>query len=290
MGLLQGYALQVTLMVLISSFFTDQHSLPIPENISIESINLKHILHWEALKVPGNVTYSVESQGEYESRYMKFYWHKTENCQEISANWCNVTAEVSANVFYKFRVRSELGKQLSDWAELEPPFHRKKTLLNPPKVDLQVSELNLVAYIEDNRPNFQFIIFYWQKGREDNIKCKKTNSYASSTFLEKAQEGKEYCAEVIAHASPINRNSSKSKTVCVQVQELKQTWLFTGLLCVFGVVLAIVPIVLAAWKSAAVIRYFCCPDEDIPDALKEPDVSQKMFKNYYSSEKKSEEI
>ncbi|XP_073432608.1 interleukin-20 receptor subunit beta [Dendrobates tinctorius] len=290
MDMLQGYILLVTLVNLISGSLADQQLLPAPENISIVSINLKHFLHWDPVTVLGNVTYSVESQGEYESIYMKHYWHETEKCQKISVHRCNVTAEVSASVLYKFRVRSELGNQHSSWAELEPPFHRKTTHLIPPTINLQVSGLNLVAYIEDYGPNFHFFIFYWQKGKEDNMKCKKTISYDSSIFLEKAEEGKEYCAEVIAHASSINKNSSGSQTVCIQVQGRKQSGLYTGLLCVFGIVLAFVPIFLAVWKSATVIRYFCCPDEDIPDVLKEPNVHQKMFKNYYSVKDKSQEI
>ncbi|XP_073530388.1 interleukin-20 receptor subunit beta isoform X2 [Phyllobates terribilis] len=227
---------------------------------------------------------------EFESLYMNHYWHKTENCQKISVLRCNVTADVSASVLYKFRVRSELGNLESSWAELEPPFHRNTTRLIPPTVDLQVSGLNLVAYIEDYGPNFQFFIFYWQKGKEDNMKYKKTSSYDSSIFLEKAEEGKEYCAQVIAYASSINKNSSNSQTVCIQVQEVKQSGLYIGLLCVFGVVLAFVPIVLAVWKSATVIRYFCCPDEDIPDVLKEPYVGQKMLTNYSSGKDKSKEV
>ncbi|XP_077147414.1 interleukin-20 receptor subunit beta [Ranitomeya variabilis] len=290
MGMLQGYVLLVTLVVLISSSLTDQQSLPTPENISIVSINLKHFLHWDPVAVLGNVTYSVESQGEFERVYLNHYWHETENCQKISVHLCNVTAEVSASVPYKFRVRSELGNQQSSWAELEPPFHRKATHLIPPTMNLQVSGLNLVAYIEDYGPNFHFFICYWQKGKEDNMKCKKTSSYDSSIFLEKAEEGKEYCAEVIAYASSINRNSSSSQTVCIQIQGVKHSGLYTGLLCVFGIVLAFVPIVLAVWKSATVIRYFCCPDEDIPDVLKEPNVHQKMLKNYYSVKDKSQEV
>lgn len=283
MGMCQGYVPQVMLIVLISGSLADQYTLPAPENISMVSINLKHFLHWDPVMGAGNVTYSVQSQGEYESIYMDYYWHEPENCRNISAQRCNVTDEVFANVMYKFRVRSILGSQLSAWAELEPPFNRKTTLLTPPKVDLQVSGLNLVAHIEDYGPHFHFFVYYWQKGKKDDMKCKKTSSYNTSTFLEKAEEGKEYCAEVIAHASLINKNSSSSDTVCVQVKERKQSGLFTGLLCVFGVVLAFVPMAFAGWKAATVIRYFCCPDEEIPDVLKDPYMGRRMLKNDYSS-------
>ncbi|XP_075717303.1 interleukin-20 receptor subunit beta isoform X2 [Rhinoderma darwinii] len=227
---------------------------------------------------------------EYESLYMKHYWHDLENCQDISAHQCNVTDEVFASVLYKFRVRSMLGNQQSAWAELEPPFNRKTSLLIPPKVDLQVSGLNLVAQIEDYGPYFNFFVFYWQKGKQDDVKSKKTSSYNISTFLEKAEEGKEYCAKVIAHANPINKNSSSSDTVCIQVKEVKQSGLFTGLLCLFGVVLAFVPMGFAAWKAVTVMRYFCCPDEDIPDVLKESYVGQRMLKNDNSSKETSGEI
>ncbi|XP_040283549.1 interleukin-20 receptor subunit beta [Bufo bufo] len=284
-----GNELQVILIALISGSLADQNLFPAPENISMVSTNLKHFLHWDPVMVAGNITYSVQAQGEYESIYMKDHWHDPENCQEISAHQCNVTDEVSASVLYRFRVRSILDNQVSAWVELEPPFNRKTTLLIPPRVDLQVSGLNLVANIEDYGPYFQFYIFYWQKGKKDDTKCKKISSSNTSTFLEKAEEGKEYCAEVIAFASPINKNSSGSDAVCIQVKEVNKSGLFTGLLCVFGVVLAFVPMVLAIWKSANMIRYFCCPAEDVPDVLKGPYIGERMLQNYYSSKDDSEE-
>ncbi|KAG9494531.1 hypothetical protein GDO78_002057 [Eleutherodactylus coqui] len=125
MAMFQGFVLQVILIVLISGSSADQHLLPAPENISMVSINLKHFLHWDPVMVDGNVTYSVQSQGEFESVYMPNNWYEPENCQEISAHQCNVTDEVSATVLYKFRVQSVLGNQLSAWKELEPPFNRK---------------------------------------------------------------------------------------------------------------------------------------------------------------------
>ncbi|KAG9494530.1 hypothetical protein GDO78_002056 [Eleutherodactylus coqui] len=118
--------------------------------------------------------------------------------------------------------------------------------------------------------------------------CKRINGYNTFAFLEKAEEGNEYCAEVIAHASPISKNSSSSDVVCVQVEERLN--LFTGILCLFGVLLALVPLALAVWKSAIIVRYFCSPDEDIPDVLKEPDMDRRMLKNYYSLKDKSKEI
>ncbi|KAM3930995.1 interleukin-20 receptor subunit beta [Leptodactylus fuscus] len=289
MGRLQGYELLVILMVLIPGFLAD-HQLPAPENISIVSINLKHFLQWDPVMVAGNLSYSVESQGEYEKRYTTGYWHPIENCQEISAYQCNVTEEVFASVSYSFRVQAKLGNQISAWAELDPPFNRKTTLLIPPKVELQVDKQNLLVYIEDYGPDFQFFIFYWQTEKKDEMKCKKTNNYNTYTFLEQAEAGKEYCADVIAHARPISKNSSRSEPVCVQVKDGERSGVFIALLSVFVVILVFVPMVLAVWKSATTMHYFCCPDEDIPDVLKEPYTDRRMLKHHYSSKNNTEEI
>ncbi|XP_069830066.1 interleukin-20 receptor subunit beta isoform X2 [Dendropsophus ebraccatus] len=288
MGMLRGYVVQVILIAWISGSLADQILLPAPENISMVSINMKHFLHWDPVMVAGNVTYSVQSQGEFESQYMNHTWHKASNCQKISAHQCNVTDEVFASVMYKFQVRAILGNQQSAWAELEPPFNRKTTILTPPKLNLQVSGLNLVAQIEDYGSHFQFYVFYWQKGKEDDRRVIKPSTSFTSTFLGEVKQGKEYCAEVIAHARPINRNSSSSDTVCVQVDE--QSGLFTGLLCVFGVVLALAPMVFACWKATTVMQYICCPNEEIPDALKELYVGERMLKNCDSGKDNTEEI
>ncbi|XP_071999554.1 interleukin-20 receptor subunit beta isoform X1 [Engystomops pustulosus] len=279
----------VLLVVFITGSLADLQLLPSPVNISMVSINLKHTLHWDPVMVPGNVTYSVQTQGEFESRFVSHYWHEIKNCWNISAHKCDVTQEVSTSVMYKFRVQTLQGDRLSAWAELDPPFNRRSTLLTLPKVELQVSELNLVAQIKDYGADFTFFIFYWKKGGEDDVNCITTSSYDVSTYLEKAEEGKEYCAEVIAYARPINRNSSRSDTVCVQVKGAKQSVVFITLLSIFGVVLVFVPIVLGVWKFAYVLRYYCCPDEDIPEMLKEPNMGQRMLRNSHSSED-SEEI
>ncbi|XP_056419075.1 interleukin-20 receptor subunit beta [Hyla sarda] len=272
------------------SMRVDQHLLPAPANLFMVSINLKHFLYWDPVTVAGNITYSVQSQGEFETIYLKDTWHEAENCQEISTKQCNVTDEVSAGVLYRFKVRAILGDQRSDWAELEPPFDRKTTILTPPKVDLQVSGLNLVVHTEDYGPSFQFFVFYWQKGKKEDKKAIKPSSFSTSTFLEEAEQGKEYCAEVIAYASTIFRNSSSSEPVCVQVKQLQPSGLFTGLLCVFGIVLAFLPMVLVGRKVKNVMLYVCCPDEEIPAVLTEPCINVRMRKSHDTNKESTEEL
>ncbi|XP_075057647.1 interleukin-20 receptor subunit beta [Mixophyes fleayi] len=297
MGTLQGFIPQVMLVCLVSTsvVYSEQDLLPSPENISVVSINLKHILHWEPISVArGNVTYSVQTQGEFERRYMNGSWHEADQCQSISAHHCNVTEEVKANVFYNFRVRSELGDQISAWVELEPLFHRNTSLLIPPKVNLQASGLNLHANIEDYGSSFQCFVFLWKKGKEDEVKSIKTSTtsyilqrHTTSIFVTKVEGGNEYCAQVIAYAIPISKNSSRSDPVCIHVQALNHSVLFIGFLCVFGVLIVLVPLALGGWKAFSVMRYSCFPDEDIPDVL-DP-ITQRMVKNNYSIQDKYEE-
>ncbi|PIO34213.1 hypothetical protein AB205_0178570, partial [Aquarana catesbeiana] len=106
--------------------FLEPDLLPPPENVFIHSTNLIHILHWKPLpKSWGNVTYSVQSQGEYERVYKNHTWNDIYQCQSISEHQCNVTYDVAANVLYAFRVRSEQEVQrTSVWAEMEKLFNR----------------------------------------------------------------------------------------------------------------------------------------------------------------------
>ncbi|XP_063771574.1 interleukin-20 receptor subunit beta [Pseudophryne corroboree] len=267
-----------------------QDLLPAPENISMVSVNLKHILHWDPVfVVGGKVTYAVQTQGEFESIYVPERWHHVEQCQSTSALQCNVTEDVAASVVYRFRIRSELGNQTSAWVQLQPPFHRNTSLLIPPKLKLDSIGLNLIANIEDYGSSFEFFVFYWQKGKEDEVKSIKTSRHTTSTFVTKVEGGYDYCARVIAYAIPITKNSSSSSDrVCIHVPDLTRLALYIALPCMFGVLLICVPLVWGGWKVLSAMRYSCCPDVEIPDVLKEPN-ARKMANINYSRQEKCEQ-
>ncbi|KAM4771904.1 interleukin-20 receptor subunit beta [Rhinophrynus dorsalis] len=276
--------LQVMLIVItcVPVTTTEQAALPAPENISITSTNLKHFLSWNpVIAHQGNVTYSVEFQGEYERTLKTPRWHEVEKCQAISAQQCNVTDDIAASVPYILRVRAELGNQTSMWATMTQPFNRNTSVLIPPVISLHARELHLILDIEDFGRSFNFYVFYWRKGSEDKVKS-LTKSYARAIFLSKVEEGEKYCAQVIAYARPINRNSSRSLPVCVTVQAPRPPDIVIVLVSLIGVIVGFILLSLLVWKCFRMMWYSCCPQVDIPDSLNEPFSPQKMIRINYS--------
>ncbi|XP_072266197.1 interleukin-20 receptor subunit beta [Pyxicephalus adspersus] len=269
----------------------DADWLPPPENVSIVSINLNHILHWQPIpKSWGNVTYSVQSQGEFERFYKNNTWNDVSDCLSISKHQCNVTSEVAGNVLYAFRVRSEQEDQrTSVWAEMVPLFNRETSILIPPKITLQAHGSNSLRLdILDFGEYFQFYVYIWQKEKEDQVKSMKLNRMVTSTSFDQLEGGSEYCVNVIAYAVPINKNSSRSDSVCAKVPALGHKALIIGLVLAF--VFALVPLALVARKVIRALLYSCCPQVDIPDVLKEPYIGQKMVNSFYAGEEKCDSM
>ncbi|KAG8445557.1 hypothetical protein GDO86_010362, partial [Hymenochirus boettgeri] len=254
--------------VFISVSLLAQAKLPSPRNLSMKSINMKHSLYWDPVFIAHeNVTYSVQFQGEYESTYKVKLWNDVDGCQSILSLWCNMTEEIASNVQYKIRVRAELGDQVSDWANLSKPFLRNASLLTPPTIKFKTAGPPLILDIENFGPYFLFYLFYWKKGKEEEVVSKKMNRQVTSFHLEKVEEGYEYCAQVIAYAIPIQRNSSKSSTVCAAVQVSGLSSFTIALISFFGIVIGLVLLCALMYILFRLMNYSCCPQGEIPETL-----------------------
>ncbi|XP_053565733.1 interleukin-20 receptor subunit beta isoform X2 [Bombina bombina] len=247
-----------------------QALLPFPENISMESINLKHFLSWNPVPVSwGNVTYSVQFQGEYERRYKNQSWNEAVDCQAIVSNWCNLTKDIATNVPYKLRVRTEIENQTSDWKYLQPYFIRSSTHLTQPVIQLRARGLNLFVDVQDLGPYFKYFVFYWRKGQED-VEYSLTSN-VNEIHLGAMESGSQYCVQVIAHAYPIEKNSSTSLPDCIAVQSTGLTdkiisYIFTFCAIIAGLVL----MPLLSWYMIRRLHYICCPQVDVPNTLMDP--------------------
>ncbi|XP_053315770.1 interleukin-20 receptor subunit beta [Spea bombifrons] len=259
------YTLRVVLcMTLMTS--TEGDVIPVPQNIQINSTNLKHVLSWTPLSpVWGNVTYTVEFQGEFE-RNKDGTWNEAAHCHSISVPWCDVTEDMASNVLYHLRVRAEVEKKTSDWPELNTTFRRNTTVLVPPNINISVREFQLTMDIEDLGPLFRYHIFFWKKGQEE-MKTLVADRQATGIYLSDAEPASEYCAYVIAHALLIAINSSRSAQSCVRVPANKPSRVFIGIMSFLGVIAGLVLLALLLWKAFRLLHFSCFPEVDIPEAL-----------------------
>ncbi|XP_014306469.1 interleukin-20 receptor subunit beta isoform X1 [Myotis lucifugus] len=144
--------------------------LPAPQNLSIQSTNMKHLLTWSPVIMAGEtIHYSVEYQGEYESLFMSHIWIPSSRCSPTTVPECDVTDDITATVPYNLRVRAILGSQTSAWSILKPPFNRNSTILTPPGMEVTKDGFHLVVKLEDLGPQFEFLVAYWR--REPGAKC-----------------------------------------------------------------------------------------------------------------------
>ncbi|XP_005367885.1 interleukin-20 receptor subunit beta [Microtus ochrogaster] len=251
--------------------------LPAPQNLTVLSTNMKHLLMWSPVAQPREtVSYSVEYQGEYESLYTSHLWIPSSRCSPTDSLECDVTDDITATVPYNFRVRAMLGSQTSAWSTLEPPFNRNSTVLIPPRMVVTEYGLHLVIKLEDLGPLFEFLVFYWRKEPDATEHFKVVKSGDSPLHLGTMEPGATYCVKAQARVNAIGRHSAFSQTRCVKMQG-ESLPLALALAAFVGFMLVLMGVLFSIWKMGQLLRYSCCPSVVLPDTLKITSSSQKLI-------------
>ncbi|XP_006907273.1 interleukin-20 receptor subunit beta isoform X2 [Pteropus alecto] len=284
--------------------------LPAPQNLSVQSTNMKHLLMWNPVTVPGEVIdYSVEYQGEYETLYVSHIWIPSNCCSPTKDPECDITDDITATVPYNLRVRATLGSQSSAWSTLEYPFNRNSTILTPPEMEITKDGFHLVINLEDLGPQFEFLVAYWKRepgaksfslaclGAADTsvfqINCMISKAYEAGTslsrehvkmvrsggipvHLETMEPGATYCIKAQTFVKAIGRQSAFSQAECVKVQG-ETLPLVLALFMFVGFMLILVVVPLFIWKMGRLLQSSCCPVVVLPDTLKITDSPQKLI-------------
>ncbi|XP_058405084.1 interleukin-20 receptor subunit beta [Diceros bicornis minor] len=250
--------------------------LPAPQNLSVQSTNMKHLLTWSPVIVPGEVIdYSVEYQGEYESLYMSHIWIPSSWCSPTEDPECDITDDITATVPYNLRVRATLGSQTSAWSALKHPFNRNSTILTPPRMEVTKNGFHLVIELEDLGPQFEFLVAYWRRepGAKEHVKTVRSGGIP--VHLETTEPGAAYCVKARTFVKAIGRHSAFSQVECVKVQG-ETLSLALALFAFAGFLLILVVVLFTIWKMGQLLRYSCCPVVVLPDTLKITNSPQKL--------------
>nr|XP_031296728.1 interleukin-20 receptor subunit beta isoform X1 [Camelus dromedarius] len=275
--------------------------LPAPQNLSVQSTNMKHVLTWSPVVMPEEIIhYSVEYQGEYESLYMSHIWIPSSWCSPTAGPECDITDDITATVPYNLRVRATLGSQTSAWSTLKQPFNRNSTILTPPGMEVTQDGFHLVIKLEDLGPQFEYFVAYWRKesGAEEHVKMVRNGGVP--VHLETMEPGSAFCVKAQTFVKAIGRHSAFSQAECVKVQDA-QTWHFLihhlvecgasptcvtwgetlplalALFAFVGFMLILVVVPLSIWKMGRLLRHACCPVVVLPDTLKITSSPQKLI-------------
>ncbi|XP_068920008.1 interleukin-20 receptor subunit beta [Petaurus breviceps papuanus] len=263
----------------IPTLLTDEAvSLPAPPDLSVHSTNMKHILTWSPVTVPGEtVNYSVEYQGEYERYYTSSIWIPSSWCSSISTPECNVTDDITATVAYNFRVKATLGTQSSSWSTLKELFNRNSTVLTSPRMKISKDGYHLIVEFEDMGPYFEFNVTYWKKGSNSQKELYKiVREGGSLVHLATMEAGAEYCVKAQTIVEVIERSSAFNQVECIRAQD-ESPLLTLVLVSSAGFILFLVGLPLFIWKTSQLLRYSCCPVVVLPDTLKITDSPQKLI-------------
>ncbi|XP_036707577.1 interleukin-20 receptor subunit beta isoform X8 [Balaenoptera musculus] len=251
--------------------------LPAPQNLSVQSTNMKHVLTWGPVIVPGEIIhYSVEYQGEYESLYMSHIWIPSSWCSPTQGPECDITDDITATVPYSLRVRATLGSLTSAWSTLKHPFNRNATILTPPGMEITKDGFHLVIKLEDLGPQFEFFVAYWKRepGAKEHVKMVRHGGIP--VHLETMEPGAAHCVKVRTFVKAIGRHSAFSQTECVKVQG-ETLPLALALFSFVGFMLILVAVPLSVWKMGRLLRHSCCPVVMLPDTLKITNSPQKLI-------------
>ncbi|XP_037133034.1 interleukin-20 receptor subunit beta-like [Syngnathus acus] len=129
-------------------------ALPPPSNVTMDSVNMKHMLRWHPPKAPcaTPLLYSVQFQGEYEETDLGGSWLNSSDCQDVTRMYCDQTLDLGSDSDYNIRVRARCASETSAWARLSPPFNRRDTVLTAPLMKVSTVRAGLRVSFEEAPP------------------------------------------------------------------------------------------------------------------------------------------
>ncbi|KAM6989470.1 interleukin-20 receptor subunit beta isoform 2-T2 [Tautogolabrus adspersus] len=219
-------SLQVVMMMTVLLGFTDYvWTLPAPGGVTMDSVNMKHILKWLPLQAHCDtaVLYSVQFQGEFELTVLNGSWVDAPECQQTPHTHCDLTFDLGSDSDYNLRVRAACGSKLSSWNKLDHNFNRRDTVLTVPEMALMVDGDALQVTFDKLPLTAVVTVTVWK--RDDELQAVVYTMPSEQKVLHVAalQEGVEYCVRAQT-ALNTQLHSSSSDTQCVSITGPDAAW------------------------------------------------------------------
>lgn len=246
-------------------------SVPIPENVTLKSLDMGLVLEWDPPQNTTNQLFNYTAE-------MKTWRDYEPVCVGRSSLRCDFTNNVAFGL-YKLRVRTELHGETSDWVETGEFAVDKITEISAPHVQLSSRKGQTEVDITDppmRRRNLRevftqvsYLIRFWKEGE---AKKEELIRDQNRVMLPDLKPLVNYCVEVAVLYSYNTKISQFSNMTCVTNSPSSEVepWLIAVVLLVsFLVVLvAIVLIFLAVWFSYKGCKIIF-PDTKLPENLKQ---------------------
>ncbi|XDV31305.1 hypothetical protein PO909_034024 [Leuciscus waleckii] len=255
-------------IVCVSSVLTE--SVPIPENVTVKSLDMGLVLEWDPPLNTTNQLFNYTAE-------LKAWRDYEPVCVRSSSLSCDFTNKVSTFGLYQLRVRTELHGETSDWVEIKEFAVDKITEISAPRVELSSRKGQTEVDITDppmRRRNLRdiftqvsYLIHFWKEGE---AKKEELITDQNRVMLSNLEPLVNYCVEV---AVLYNKKTSQfNNMTCVTnspSSAVEPGFIAAVLLVSFLVVLvSVVLIFLAMWYSHKVCRIIF-PDTKLPENLKQ---------------------
>ncbi|XP_030259501.1 interleukin-20 receptor subunit beta [Sparus aurata] len=217
--------LLVTTMMVLLDFPNYVRMLSAPSGVSMESVDMRHVLKWRPLQAPCNTTvlYSVQFQGEFELSVLHGSWVDAPECQQTRHTRCDLTLDLGSDSDYNVHVRAQCGSTLSPWTDLSPPFNRRDTVLTVP--EMLVTAVGDVLQVSFNKLPHPAVISVtvWRKGDEQQPSIYMLPAEQTMLPVAALQEGAEYCvrAQTVLNSQ---LHSSSTAIQCVSITVPDAAW------------------------------------------------------------------
>ncbi|XP_074545425.1 interleukin-20 receptor subunit beta [Halichoeres trimaculatus] len=223
MSLLLLVMMMMMMMMVLLDFTDSVRTLPAPSNVSMDSVNMKHVLKWLPLQTPCDteVRYSVQFQGEFELTVLNGSWVDAPECQRTPHTHCDLSLDLGSDSDYNLRVRAQCGSLVSDW--LSRAFNRRDTVLTRPEMTVTaVGDALQVTF--DKLPITTVVsVMVWKKGNEQKATHYTMPSEQKELHVAALQEGVVYCVRAQTALST-QLSSSSTDTQCVPITGPDTAW------------------------------------------------------------------
>lgn len=186
---------KLLMMVILLEFTNEIWMLPAPETVSMDSVNMRHVLRWTQPKVECNATilYAVQYQGEFELLIKNGSWIDAPECQEIPLPHCDLTFDLGSDSDYSLRVRARCGSKLSAWTKSS--FNRNN--ITPPVPEIKVTTEGDVLQVSVRKFPLTAVtrVMMWRKDEEQQVKVHLIPADQELLQVAALQEGGVYCVK-----------------------------------------------------------------------------------------------
>uniref|UniRef100_A0A8C5ALJ9 Fibronectin type-III domain-containing protein n=2 Tax=Gadus morhua TaxID=8049 RepID=A0A8C5ALJ9_GADMO len=201
------------------------HPWPLPalQDVSIDSVNMRHTLSWRPLDAFcwTAALYTVQFQGEFERTILNDSWLDSPKCRRTPRTHCDLTPDLGSDSDYGVRVRAECGQQVTPWTRLNALFNRRETLLRPLEMAVEAMGDGVRVSFERLPQTASVGITLWRQGQEQEASTVRLEQ--TPILFTALQEGAVYCVRACTYLDG-RPGSAPTDTHCVTIRDHEEPW------------------------------------------------------------------